>query len=199
MNNTAKQAMGHLWGERTRPLHKAMVYAMSLDVRATSKGRYLTVERVAPERALQSKDYGLRHLFEETTVMLPEGLRCDLPVGSIESGAGEMGSATDPTSSWFELRVRSVLEKATATLTFDMTGVVNFDGGLATFRSPTSTELSGEAFSTSCHESSTGAYRWLERRQLFGVGRVSGNRASQAAFVPDEWKLHFSFDLYAAL
>jgi hypothetical protein len=194
MNNTAKQAMGHLWGERTRPLHKAMVYALSLDVRATSKGRYLTVERVAPEPAMLAKDYALRHLFEETTVMMPEGLRCDLPVGSIESGTGEVGSPTDPTSCWFELRLRSVLEKATATLTFDMTGVVNFDGGLTTFRNPAAQELSGETFATSCHESSTGAYRWLERRQLFGVGRVTGNRATR-----DEWKMNFSFDFYAAL
>jgi len=199
MNNTAKQAMGQLWGERTRPLHKAMVYALSLDVRASSKGRYLTVERVAPEPAAQAKDYALRHLFEETTVVMPEGLRCDLPVGSVENGAGEIGSPTDPTSCWFELRLRSVLERATATLTFDMTGVVNFDGGLATFRSATARELSGEVFATSCHESSTGAYRWLERRQLFGVGRVSGSRARPDAFVRDEWTLNFSFDLYAAL
>jgi len=193
---TAKKAMGLLWGERTSLIHKAMVYAFSLDVRARSNGPYLTIERAAPSRADDHEQYGVRHLFEETTVTVPEGLRCDVPTGYIDSGAGKIGDTLDPTSSWLEMRVRSTLEGGDARLYFDATGVVNFDGGPSAFRSAQAKTITGQAFLTSCQESSTATYRWLERRQLFGVGRVEGKNEGRSA---PEWVLDFSFDLYAAL
>jgi hypothetical protein len=192
----AKRAMGLLWGERTSLIHKSMVYAFSLEVRARSRGPYLTVERAAPSRGDAHGQYGVRHLFEETTVVIPEGLRCDVPTGYVESGTGKIGDTLDPTSCWLELRVRSSLEGGDARLYFDATGVVNFDGGPTAFRSTRSRKITGQAFMTSCQEASTATYRWLERRQLFGVGRVEGESVSERTA---EWLLDFSFDLYAAL
>jgi hypothetical protein len=199
MKHTAKQAMGFLWGERTSPLHKAMVYAFSLDVRATSQGPCLTVARAATPSPAQPESYGVRHLFHESTVTMPEGVRCDVPTGFIESGSGQLGSLADPAACWFDLRLRSVIDEAKASLTFDAAGVVDFDGGIETFRSDKTKRLSGNAFLASVQESSTGAYRWIERRQLFGVGRVEGSRAPERESPSDEWSLVFSFDLYAAL
>jgi hypothetical protein len=203
MNNTAKKAMGHLWGERTSLVHKAMVYAFSLDVRALSKGPYLTVKGVDRERAEETETYGVRHLFEETIVTMPEGLRCDVPTGCIDGGEGVIGDPTDPASCWLNLRLRSTLRGGHAMLNFATNGVVEFDGGPSAFRSAEATTLAGQAFLSSCQEASTGTYRWLDRRQLFGVGLVKGRRKRRKAkalmIATDEWVLDFSFDLYAAL
>lgn len=188
--------MGLLWGERASLIHKSMVYAFSLEVRARSNGPYLTVERMAPRRPHTHEEYGVRHLFEETTVVIPEGLRCDVPTGYVDGGTGKIGDTLDPTSCWLEMRVRSSLEGGDGKLYFDATGVVNFDGGPSAFRNARARKLTGQAFLTSCQEASTATYRWLERRQLFGVGRVEGENQSQRTA---EWLLDFTFDLYAAL
>ena len=204
MTNTAKRIMGVPWGERTRLIDKVMVYAFSLDVRARSKGPYLTVEPEPPRAGsnaegprVEEERFGVRHLFGETTVTTPDGLRCDVPTGNVDSGEGEIGDPNDPLSSWLSLRVRSTLEGGITQVHFDMTGVVNFDGGLSTFRNPHARKLSGQAFLASGQESSTGTYRWLGRRQIFGVGRVDGARGADQP--GDEWLLRFSFDIYAAL
>ena len=218
--------MGVPWGDRTSLIDKAMVYAFSLEVRALSKGPYLTVENAQPKQPEDTDQYGVRHVFGETIVTMPEGLRCDVPMGYIEGGDGEIGDPNDSASCWLNLRVRSILKeentKRTAALPhvdlpairevglknpdghdthqlhFAVNGVVNFDGGLSALRSAEGKKLTGQAFLSSCQEASTGTYRWLDRRQLFGVGRVEGQRKKRHV-APDEWVLDFSFDLYAAL
>ena len=191
MTNTSKLRMAVPWGERTSLLPKAMVYGLSLDVEATSHGPYLTIEK--------SSQSHVRHMFDESIVTMPEGLRCDVPCGHIAGGDGEIGAANDPTSCWLGLRVRSTIQGGDAKLYFAMRGVVNFDGGLSTFRSSHARQITGSAFVASCQEASTGTYRWLERRQLFGVGVVEGHRPHDAIGPADGWRLRFSFDLYAAL
>lgn len=191
MNNTAKVRMAVPWGERTSLLPKAMVYGLSLDVEATSNGPYLKVDESSPIH--------VRHMFDESIVVMPEGLRCDVPRGRIAGGDGEIGAANDPTSCWLGLRVRSTIQGGDAKLYFAMRGVVNFDGGLSTFRSSQARRLTGSVFVASCQEASTGTYRWLERRQLFGVGTVEGERPRDAGAPAAGWRLRFSFDLYAAL
>jgi hypothetical protein len=177
------------WGERTALLPKAMVYAFSLDVDAICNGAYMKVGR--------STENGLRHLFDQDIVAMPEGIRCDVPAGRIESGDGQLGDPNDPSSCWLQLRIRSLLEDSGATLFFDTKGVVNFEGGPSAFHSKQTRCLAGSAFLSSTQEASTATYRWLERRQLFGVGTVIGERCAPPA-APDAWKLKFSFDLYAA-
>lgn len=191
MNNTAKVRMAVPWGERTTLLPKAMVYGLSLDVEAISNGPYLKVE--------ESSQVQVRHMFDESIVVMPEGLRCDVPRGHIAGGDGEIGAANDPTCSWLGLSVRSTIQGGDAKLYFAMRGVVNFDGGLSTFRSSHARRITGSVFAASCQEVSTGTYRWLERRQLFGVGVVEGERNRDGHVPSDGWRLRFSFDLYAAL
>lgn len=166
------------WGDRTRLLPKLMSYAFSLDLDVSSQGRQLQVK--------PSSCIGLRHVFEDSIVTLPEG-RCDVPSGYVTGGDGEIGEATDPNSNWLFLRVRTMVGTVPAPLYFQCRGVVNFDGGLADFVAGKA--ATGSAFLSSIHEASTGTYRWLERRQLFGIGRVQRRSADP---------LHFSFDLYAA-
>jgi hypothetical protein len=166
-----------------------MVYAFSLDVDAEGHGPYL--------RLVPSSDLGLRHLFEETIVTMPEGLRCDVPRGRVHGGAGEIGEVNDPASCWLGLRVCTMLEGTGATLSFEARGVINFEGGIAAFRSDQTSTLKGSAFFSSMHEASIGTFRWIERRQLFAVGRVSGHRTGKSS--RDSWMLRFTFDLYAAL
>lgn len=190
MNDT-KLRMAVPWGERTTLLPKAMVYGLSLDVEASSHGQYLMVEK--------STELQVRHMFDESIVTMPEGLRCDVPRGQVAGGDGEVGAASDPTSCWLGLRVRSTVQGGDAMLYFTMRGVVNFDGGLSSFRNGHARRLTGSAFVASCQEASTGTYRWLERRQLFGVGVVEGQRPRDVAAPPEAWRLRFSFDLYAAL
>jgi hypothetical protein len=174
------------WGERTALLPKAMVYAFSLDVEATCNGAYLTVTN--------SRNNGLRHLFDQDVVSMSEGSRCDIPTGRVESGDGQLGDPYDPSSCWLDLRVRATLVDSSATLFFDTKGVVNFEGGPSAFHSTITTRLMGSAFLSSTQEASTTTYRWLERRQLFAVGSVSGERCNARA----ARKLTFSFDFYAA-
>lgn len=186
--NAANMVTSMPWGDRTHLLPKAMLYAFSLDVNATSDGPYLKVT--------SSKQGGLRHLFGQSIITMPEGIRCDVPMGNVEAGDGEFGDTGDPSSPWLCIKIRTKLDPG-ATLYFDCTGVINFEGGPSAFRSNTRTELAGSAFLASSHEASTRTYRWLERRQLFGVGRVKGKRNSTSRCM-DEWVLDFSFDLYSA-
>jgi hypothetical protein len=158
------------WGDRSRLLPKTMSYAFSLDVRFTCHGPYLEVQ--------PSKRSGVRHLFEDSIVTLPEG-RCDVPSGRVIRGDGEIGDSKDPTSNWLFLRVRTLVGRVPAPLYFECRGVVNFDGGLAALRAGSSP--GGSAFLSSIHEASTGTFRWLERRQLFGVGRIQASEAADAA------------------
>ena len=168
------------WGDRTRLLSKTMSYAFSIDLDVTCRGPYLEVN--------ESKSVGVRHLFEESIVTLPEG-RCDVPSGSVTGGDGEIGDAKDPTSNWLSLRVRTMVGQVPAPLYFECRGVVNFDGGLPAFRAGKA--LAGTAFLSSIHQPSTGTFRWLERRQLFGIGQIKRAESSTNQF-------QFAFDLYAA-
>ena len=178
------------WGDRTRLLPKAMTYALSLDVAAMSDGPYLKIP--------SAQGHGLRHLFEQAVINVPHATRCDVPSGSVESGEGEIGDPSDPSSCWLRMQLRTKLADTQATIYFSCTGVVNFDGGPAAFRSRKQTDLSGSAFLTSSHQVSSATYRWLERRQLFGVGRVVATRGEPKWAERGRWELRFTFDLYAA-
>jgi hypothetical protein len=174
------------WGDRSRLLPKTMSYAFSLDVGFTCRGPYLEVH--------PSERISVRHLFEESIVTLPEG-RCDVPSGTVTGGDGEIGDAKDPTSNWLFLRVRTLVGPVPAPLYFECRGVVNFHGGLAALRAGSSP--GGSAFLSSIHEASTGTFRWLERRQLFGVGRIQAASGSWGAASGGR-SFQLSFDLYAA-
>lgn len=181
------------WGDRTRLLPKASAYAFSLDLRVMSNGPYLST----PED-LRQPEGGLRHLFSEPMVEMPGGLRVEVPSGTVDSITGEIGDPAAPDSNWFRLRILVRVGKdqreLTPTLAFICTGVLEFAGGPAVFRSEAN-KLYGSAFMASTHESSISIYRWLERRQLFGIGRVQGTKPEPKG---SGWKLHFSFDLYGA-
>ncbi len=169
------------WGDRTYLLPKSMVYVLSLYLRAEVNGRFLTV---------CADDGVLSHLFGDSVVTMPEGLRCDLPVGDLTGGTGEIGASDDPSSVALQLRLQLVLN-GTENLLMDCLGVVNFHGGPAAFRSLSTQELSGPAFIASRHETDSPTFRWFNRRQLFGVGRAQGLPSSEPR------RLEFSFDLYA--
>ena len=183
MTTTAQLAQSTPWGDRTRLLPKAMTYALSLDIEAETIGPFLKVK--------SSNEKVLRHLFGDAVLVTPEGLSCDLPTGSVESGDGEIGDPNDPASVGVRLRVRTKIEPVELALHFECLGIVNFDGGPEAFRSKATKRLTGSAFVATYHQASSATYRWMERRQLYGVGRVSGHRTS------GEWLLRFSFDLYA--
>lgn len=170
------------WGDRTYLLPKEMAYVLSLYMKVEINGRYLTV---------LGQEGALSHLFGKTVVTMPEGLRCDLPTGQLASGDGEIGTPDDPTSVALQLRLHLTLNGA-ENLLMDCLGVVNFDGGLPAFRSLPADLLAGTAFIASRHETDSPRFRWFNRRQLFGVGRLRGLAGSK----PRE--LELSFDLYAS-
>jgi hypothetical protein len=202
--NTAKVLSSVPWGDRVYLLPKGMVYVFSLDLKAIKTGSSLRLE---PDG--QSRD-GLRHLFDQSIVTSPEGLRCEVPTATVEGGSGEFGDPNDPSSCWIKLKIATKVEDSDATLHFETTGVVNLDGGPAVFRSSTSAasaasaplpaagSVTGSAFLASVQTTTTGTYRWLERRQIFGVGTVTGKRCNNPSKPADEWSLSFSFDFYAA-
>jgi hypothetical protein len=168
------------WGDRTYLLPKDMGYVLSLYLKAVVNGRYLTV---------QPHSRGLSHLFDEVVVTTPDGLRCDVPIGDVTGGTGEIGSPDDPSSIALQLRLQLTLNR-TEKLLMDCTGVANFYGGRAAL-SLEPDLLAGSAFIATRHETDSPTFRWFNRRQLFGMGRVQGIAGSR----PRE--LEFSFDLYA--
>jgi hypothetical protein len=201
------------WGDRTRLLPKATAYAFSLDVLVRRDGPYLSIEKP------YQFEEGLRHLFGQPMVEMPGGLHCEVPTGRIISANGEVGEARNKESTWFELRLQagigaleplgekgepnpSPVSQYATTLSFSCTGVLELAGGPVAYRlSPG--DLSGSAFLASIQESTTGTYRWLERRQLFGIGRVKRWSPKPEAMLPagtapNGGLLHFSFDLYGA-
>ena len=66
------------WGDRTNLLPKSMLYAFSVELTAVANGRFLIVQKAATTK-------GIRHLFDDTVVTMPEGLVCDIPSGTIEA------------------------------------------------------------------------------------------------------------------
>jgi hypothetical protein len=214
--NTAKNIMSVPWGDRVHLLPKAMIYAFSLDVRLGSNGPYLKPLPPPAVGASSPPPAELRHLFDQSIITMPEGLRCEVPTGVVERADGEIGDCKDPSSCWLALRICTKLREPDATLHFETTGVINFDGGLSAFRAKVpagaderkAQRLAGSVFLASCQTASTRTYRWLERRQVFGVGSVTGERPplpgptppsplGNAEVVPD-WRLRLSIDLYAA-
>src|ERR1700722_3711885 len=91
---TSALVSGVPFGERTELLPKQMRYALSLEFVATATGLFLDVAATPKDAAS-----ALRHLFDETLVTMPEGVRCDVPRCTILSGNGQIGTASDPKSS----------------------------------------------------------------------------------------------------
>jgi len=180
--NAAGSGLVGPWGDRTYLLPKAMGYVLSLYARATVSGSYLTV---APQAE------ALRHLLGDKEVTMPEGLRCDLPVGDLVGGSGEIGSPIDPTSGALRLQLQIDLNRSEKLL-MDCRGVINFEGGMAAFQTLSPGALAGRAFVATRHQTDSPTFRWFNRRQLFGVGRVRGVKGSK----PRE--LELSFDIYAS-
>ena len=119
------------WGSRTQLLPKSMRYALSLDVTAAVQGPYLKVK--------PSSENCLRHLFDHAIVVMPEGLRCDVPVGRIRSGDGEIGTVDDPTSSHLLINLQlDVADPARnqppSLVNIECVGTVNFNGGTGPFQ-----------------------------------------------------------------
>lgn len=183
------------WGDRTKLLSKAMSYALSLEFDAVGRGSHLEVTPSQDVKGAASKtpekEQRLRHLFDQRIVVTPDGLRCDVPTGWIVSGSGQIGDPADISTSWLTFRIRTTVPPEVKLLV-EALGVINFDGGIKVYRSREAQKIRGNAFIATSHASSVATYRWLERRQLFGVGRVEGERHQ------GDWKLRFSFDLYAA-
>jgi len=169
------------WGDRTYFLPKEMVYVLSLYMRAEVNGRYLSVS---------ADDGALSHLFGDTVVTMPEGLRCDLPSGDLAGGTGEIGAPDDPSSTALQLRLQLVLN-GTDNLLMECTGVLDLNGGPSALGLLPTAALSGSAFVATRHETDSPTFRWFNRRQLFGVGRVRGLESSESRGV------ELSFDLYA--
>jgi hypothetical protein len=67
--------------------------------------------------------------------------------------------------------------------------VLGFDGGAAAFHGGLLPRVTGSAFITTRQETASASFRWLNRHQLFGVGRVAGGGQ----------ELELSFDLYLAV
>jgi len=183
------------WGDRTALLDKGMRYAFSLDVNFDAHGTHLTLAKTQPA-------LGLRHLFDEKVVTMPERLRCDVPTADVTGGDGEIGDPNDPLSASLRLhlqtRVHDPNKPAKRRDVIDLAGagVVIFRGGPLAFRSPATNPVTGSAYLAVSLETASATYRWLERRQLFGPGRVTS--VQRAAALPAVRLLHFTFDLYGA-
>jgi hypothetical protein len=173
------------WGERTELLPKHMRYAASLEFTATSSGLFLAVEKSAENTS------ALRHLFGERIITVPEGIRCSVPQRcEIRSGNGRIGTPSAPYSPNLLVEIDAGLDDGTL-MNLVCTGVVSFRGGADALRRSRE-KVTGTAFIATNAETVSATYRWLTRRQLFGVGTIEGERRSQ------HWALDFSFDLYAA-
>jgi len=180
-------ALSTPWGDRTVLIPKKMLYVCSLTVGAHARGPYLLLGAIESN---DGRDGDLRNLFDDTFITMPDGVRCDLPVGTILRGQGEIGSAEDPSSPKLSLRLS--IQLGANLLLVECLGCVNFVGGPGVFQSAQDRKFAGTAFVATRHETSSASYRWLNRRQLYGVGRVVGEQRS------GERNLVFSFDLYAA-
>lgn len=204
------------FGERTELLPKSMRYALSLEFSAAATGLYLIVDPSVKAGAA-SDNSALRHLFEEKIVTMPEGIRCDIPVCTVLSGNGHIGTASDPRSSKFLVEINTELDEINTELgkrtpmNLTCRGVVLFRGGPEALLLPLATEINGSCFVATNYETVSATYRWLTRRELFGVGTVRGTRSlddvdpkrltveeKERRLSERPWQLQFSFDLYAA-
>jgi len=201
------------WGDRTRLLPKATAYAFSVDLSVISDGPYLSMPEAVQKRQPAG---GLRHMFAQPIVEMPGGMRCEVPRGTVVSADGEIGDSDARHSNWIRLRIvarlgeiapESPQAKYAPTLSFMTTGVIELSGGAPAFRLRTE-RLHGSIFLASIYESSITTYRWLERRQLFGIGRIAGHNRNPATTqqpqpaspvaIANGWELHFSIDFYGA-
>jgi hypothetical protein len=172
-----------------------MRYAFSLEVLFEAHGTHLTLAKAQQPKA------GIRHLFDETVVTMPEKLRCDIPTAEVISGDGDVGDPQDPLSPSLRIRLGTKvaggkrLGNYPDVIDLNGDGVVLFQGGPLAFRSAASNPVSGSAFLAASFETASATYRWLERRQLFGPGRLTTLDKPPGDSRPIRL-LHFTFDLY---
>jgi hypothetical protein len=182
--NTNGYASSVSWGDRTRLLSKDMAYVFSVDFAARSQGTRLRVEPAGSS--------GLRHVFGHSVVTTADGTPADVPTGRINWGDLEIGDSLGISPAWANLRLTIDLT-AGAVLSLESSGVVNFNGGSGAFFSNQGKRLTGSLFVSSQQHSTVTAYRWLQRRQLFGVGQLDGKREDEA----EPWNIAFKLDFYS--
>jgi len=183
------------WGDRSALLPKSMTYAFSLQVRAKAVGQQLTISAKAGR---------LFHLLGDSLISVPEGARYDVPFGDLVAGRGEIGSPQDPLSprlrmqmsaSTSEVKLEGDPGQQKDLILMDSNGVIDM-GPSVGFQEGEPRPAQGTVFLATKFETYMPKYRWLNRRQLFGVGRA--NRITTRTGSVLDSSLVIDLDLYAA-
>jgi hypothetical protein len=205
----APDALAVSWGYRRQLIPKSLAYVYSLDFVALAEagGRWYLRTNDIPTECGESY-----HVFSETAVPVGLGVRFDVPVGTVQQVYGEVldASSVDPDdlgssldTAGFSARVVLATDSGLIVATLD--GVVNVNGGTSNIQrsvrrraesdpSRPLPRLSGTSVVSLTHEAGRSRYRWMDRCQLFGVGRVQ----EQTHLDDGLLRLGFSFDVYFA-
>lgn len=165
------------WGDRISLLPKRMGYVLSLELTATMQGRLLTV---------QPGESALSHLLGHEVVTMPDGARCDLPTIAITHGAGRLGTVVAPDAPVLSLQLSGTTDNGNSIVRIDATGALDLPAAAVALAPERPCFVATRA------ETSSATFRWLNRRQLFGMGRTGWLNSGSGLC------LRLSFDLYAA-
>jgi hypothetical protein len=186
--NPHPMAFRPMWAaERSYLLPKKLAYLFSLDVDfqlAVGERWYI--------RARPSDESGssTHHVLGASTVVTGDGGTHERPETRVLHGDGEIENDVGPAA--VSLSGRLTLEtRNKALLLIEYTGVLNVPGGVGTFAE--GRRLAGSVFVATRQESAQASFRWLVRRQLFGVGRYQMEAGAKA-----DRLLRSTFDLYGA-
>jgi hypothetical protein len=202
----APDARAVSWGHRRQPIPKGLAYVYSFDfvVILDVGARWYLRTNDAPDQKDRGESY---HVFGDTSVMVGDGVRRDVPIGTVKDVHAELLDPANTDAGRLEGRV--VLDTDTGPIVAALCGVVNINGGIdyitraiglraAPIAIGQLAPIAGSSFVSLTHETAGARYRWMDRCQLFGVGRVEEKTRRDAALEDGLIRLGFSFDIYFA-
>ena len=178
--------LARLWGDRSYLLHKQLAYVWSLDVTFQQSGSggdrtFL----VPPPGGSGGRVY---HVLDRTFAEGIDGTQLEVPVSHDVTGQGMIVANLYRTAGCFSGQLAIQVHDRVLQMAFD--GVIDLAAPSA--GRPVRAAPRGSAFINTKQECALARFRWVARRQFFGVGRIE-----PVAGDPDTIRLSVDFHVGA--
>jgi hypothetical protein len=187
--------LARLWGDRSYLLPKHLAYVWSLDItfEQTSSGIDRTF-LVPPSEGSNGRVY---HVLDRTFAEGIDGTQLEVPVPDRDpnSVTGQATIVADPYRAFGSFSGQLGIQTHGRVLQMDFDGVIDLSA--AAPGRAVRAALHKSAFINTKQECALARYRWVARRQFFGVGRIEPVYIRPDTIGPDKVRLSFDFHVGA--
>jgi hypothetical protein len=182
--------LARLWGDRSYLLPKHLAYVWSLDVTFQYSGAGTDRTFLVPPSG--GSDGRVYHVLDRTFAEGIDGTQLEVPVPDPgpDSVTGQATIVADLYGAFGSFSGQLGIQTHDRVLQIDFEGVIKL--AAQSPRRPVRVAPHGEAFINTKQECALARYRWVARRQFFGVGRIH-----PVDINPDAIRLSFDFHVGA--